>query len=326
MWRTVPVGGMAGGGPARPSPIFGTHILTLGRTNRPAPRCPMGVLNEGEGGGSGAAGGGSGAAGPPGGAAGRPGRGCYNRTMNVPAASGADADSSPLPRRARRLRAEVWIVLGLSLGQSALYAVVNIIARLTAETALRDQATAINPSRSPRPYLDLTYQLLAIGFALVPVALTLFLLSEPGRRATARIGLTLARPGRDLAVGTGLAALIGIPGLGLYALGRAVGVTVEVQAATLDAHWWAVPVLILAALKNALVEEVIAAGYLIERLEDLGWRPGATVAASAVLRGAYHLYQGIGPFFANIAMGVIFALYYRRRRRTMPLEIGRAHV
>ena len=67
---------------------------------------------------------------------------------------------------------------------------------------------------------------------------------------------------------------------------------------------------------------MIAAGYLIERLEDLGWRPGATVAASAVLRGAYHLYQGIGPFFANIAMGVIFALYYRRRRRTMPLVIA----
>lgn len=249
-----------------------------------------------------------------------------DRPPGIRTRSGADTAPGtaprPDPRRAGRLRAEVWIVLGLSLGQSALYAVVNIIARLTAETALRDQATAINPSRSPRPYLDLTYQLLAIGFALVPVALALFLLSEPGRRATVRIGLTLARPGRDLAVGAGLAALIGIPGLGLYALGRAVGVTVEVQAATLDTHWWAVPVLILAALKNALVEEVIAAGYLIERLEDLGWRPGATVAASAVLRGAYHLYQGIGPFFANIAMGVIFALYYRRRRRTMPLVIA----
>lgn len=247
--------------------------------------------------------------------------GCYNRCMSAPVPEPATG-AAPRARGLRRLRAEVWIVLGLSLGQSALYAVVNIVARLTAETPLRDQATAINPSRSPRPYLDLTYQLLAIGFALVPVALALFLLSEPGRRATARIGLTLARPGRDLAVGTGLAALIGIPGLGLYALGRAVGATVEVQAATLETHWWAVPVLILAALKNALLEEVVAAGYLIERLEDLGWRPAATVAASAVLRGAYHLYQGIGPFFANIAMGIVFALYYRRRRRTMPLVVA----
>ncbi|WP_152188800.1 CPBP family intramembrane glutamic endopeptidase [Georgenia satyanarayanai] len=222
----------------------------------------------------------------------------------------------------RRLRAEVWIVLGLSLGQSAVYAVVNLLARLTAETPLRDQATALNPSRSPRPYLDLTYQLLSLGFALVPVGLALLLLSEPGRRATTRIGLTLSRPGRDLAVGAGLAALIGIPGLGLYALGRALGVTVEVQAATLDATWWAVPVLVLAALKNALLEEVVAAGYLVERLEQLGWRAPSVVAASALLRGAYHLYQGIGPGLANVAMGVVFAEYYRRRRRTMPLVVA----
>jgi len=227
-----------------------------------------------------------------------------------------------VPRGRARLRAEVWIVLGLSLGQSAVYALVNIAARLTAPTPLRDQATALNPSRSPRPLLDLTYQLLSIGFALVPVVLALFLLSEPGRRATARIGLTGTRPGRDLAVGTGLAALIGIPGLALYALGRAVGITVEVQAATLDQYWWTVPVLILSALKNALVEEVIAAGYLVERLEDLGWRPAGVVAASALLRGAYHLYQGIGPGLANVAMGVIFAEYYRRRRRTMPLVVA----
>src|SRR5690606_8549154 len=130
---------------------------------------------------------------------------------------------------------------------------------------------------SPRPYLDLTYQLLGIGFALVPVALALFLLSEPGRRATARIGLDGTRPWRDLAAGTGLAALIGVPGLGLYLLGRALGVTVEVQASALAEHWWTVPVLVLAALKNALLEEVVVAGYLIERLEQLGWGPRAVV-------------------------------------------------
>ncbi|WP_127573623.1 CPBP family intramembrane glutamic endopeptidase [Georgenia faecalis] len=222
----------------------------------------------------------------------------------------------------RRLSAEVWIVLGLSVGQSAVYALVQIYARLTAETPLGAQSTALNPSRSPRPYLDLTYQLLNIGFSLVPVLLVLFLLSEPGRRATARIGLDRTRPVRDLGAGLALAALIGLPGLALYAAGRALGITVEIQAAALDSTWWAVPVLILAALRNGLLEEVIAVGYLIERLEQLGWRPAAVVAASALLRGAYHLYQGIGPFFGNVAMGVVFALYYLHRRRTMPLVVA----
>lgn len=225
-------------------------------------------------------------------------------------------------RPGRRLTAEVWIVLGLSLGASAVYAVVEIIARLTAETPLGEQAVAMNPSRSPRPLLDLTYQLLNIGFAVVPVALALYLLSAPGRSAVRRIGLDLDRPARTLGTGLGLAAVIGIPGLALYGAGRALGITVDVQAATLASYWWTVPVLVLAALQNSLLEEVVAVGYLMERLAELRWSPLAQVAASALLRGSYHLYQGIGPFVGNVVMGVVFAEYYRRRRRVMPLVVA----
>nr|WP_249669244.1 type II CAAX endopeptidase family protein [Cellulomonas hominis] len=216
----------------------------------------------------------------------------------------------------------MWIVLGLSLGRSGVYALVNIVARLTEGTPLAEQSATLNASRSPRPYLDLTYQLLSIGFALVPVALALYLLSANGRSAVRRIGLDGTRPGRDLGVGLGLAALIGLPGLGLYALGRVVGITVEVQAAALNAAWWTVPVLVLAALQNALLEEVVVVGYLMERLRDLRWRTPAVLAASALLRGSYHLYQGIGPFVGNVVMGLVFAEYYRRRRRTMPLVVA----
>ncbi|MCM0639467.1 CPBP family intramembrane glutamic endopeptidase [Cellulomonas wangsupingiae] len=223
---------------------------------------------------------------------------------------------------ARRLTAEIWIVLGLSLGKSAVYAVVSLVAKLTAGPPLAEQTTTLNPSRSPRPYLDLTYQLLSIGFALLPVALALYLLSAHGRSAVRRIGLDGARPWRDLGVGVGLAALIGIPGLGLYVVGRAIGITVEVQAAALNAAWWTVPVLILAALQNALLEEVIAVGYLMERLRELRWGTPAIIAASALLRGSYHLYQGWGAFVGNVVMGVVFAEYYRRRRRVMPLVVA----
>lgn len=222
----------------------------------------------------------------------------------------------------RRLTAEIWIVLGLSLGKSAVYAVVSLLAALTAGPALADQTTTLNASRSPRPWLDLTYQLLSIGFALVPVALALYLLSANGRSAVRRIGLDAARPVRDLGVGLGLAAVIGIPGLGLYVAGRALGVTVEVQAAALNAAWWTVPVLILSALQNALLEEVVAVGYLMERLRELRWSTPLVVAASALLRGSYHLYQGWGPFVGNVVMGVVFSLYYVRRRRVMPLVVA----
>ncbi|ADG76326.1 Abortive infection protein [Cellulomonas flavigena DSM 20109] len=222
----------------------------------------------------------------------------------------------------RRLGAEIWIVLGLSLGRSAVYAVVSLVAKLTAGPPLADQSTTLNPSQSPRPYLDLTYQLLSIGFALLPVALALYLLSANGRSAVRRIGLDGARPWRDLGVGLGLAGVIGIPGLGLYVAGRALGITVEVQASALNAAWWTIPVLVLAALQNALLEEVVAVGYLMERLREMRWGTPAIIAASALLRGAYHLYQGWGPFVGNVVMGVVFAEYYRRRRRVMPLVVA----
>ena len=41
------------------------------------------------------------------------------------------------------------------------------------------------------------------------------------------------------------------------------------QAAALNSAWWTIPMLLFAAMQNALLEEVIAVGYLMERLRDL---------------------------------------------------------
>jgi len=222
----------------------------------------------------------------------------------------------------RRITAEIWIVLGLSLGQSGVYAVISLIAKLTAGPPLAAQSTALNVSQSPRPLLDLTYQLVGIFFAVLPVALALYLLGGSGRAAMRRIGLTADRPWKDLRWGMGLAAAIGIPGLAFYALGRALGITVQVQASALYAHWWTIPVLVLSAAQNGLLEEVVAVGYLSEKLRELKWKGPAIVVASALLRGSYHLYQGWGPFFGNAVMGLVFAEYYRRTRRVAPLVVA----
>ena len=93
-----------------------------------------------------------------------------------------------LPSR-RRLRAEILIVLGLSLGKSGIYAIVKLAERYAAETPVRDQGTTINPSQSSIDIFDLIYQVLSITFALVPVALTLYLLSSNGNSAKRILGL-----------------------------------------------------------------------------------------------------------------------------------------
>ncbi|GAA3524378.1 CAAX amino protease [Aeromicrobium flavum] len=222
----------------------------------------------------------------------------------------------------RRLRAEVWIVLGLSLGQSAVYSVVSLVRKLS-QGPLRDSTASLNQSRDAVPWLDLTYQLLAIGFALVPVALALYLLSlDAAPPVLRRLGLDAGRPWRDVAFGAALAAVIGIPGLGVYFGGRALGVTAEIVTSPEDLYWWTVIVLVLSAIQNAVVEEVIVVGYLMTRLRQFGWGLPAVIAASALLRGGYHLYQGFGQFVGNAAMGVVFAWWFHRTGRVMPLVIA----
>ena len=227
-------------------------------------------------------------------------------------------------RRRRRLGAEIWIVLGLSLGRSAVYAVVQLVDRLTVGPPLAQQTATLNASQSSRPWLDLTYQLLSIGFALVPVALALYLLAAPdGLRATLRrIGFDAARPGRDLLAGLGLAAAIGLPGLGLYAAGRALGLSVHIATSGLGGIWWTVPVLVLSAVQNALIEEVVVVAFLMERLRALRWGTPAILVTSALLRGTYHLYQGPAMAVGNVAMGLLLGWFYLRWRRVMPLVVA----
>lgn len=265
----------------------------------------------------------------------------------APTGTGAPVGPAPEPELQRgRVAAEVLLVAALSLGRSGVYAVVQLIALATAAGGVAAGTATLNPSRNPRPYLDLTYQLLGIGFALVPVMLCLFLLAggTSGRgpllpevgRACRRIGLDLRRPGRDVLHGVGLAAVIGIPGLGLYWLGRQLGFTADIQASALNTLWWTVPVLVLSAVQNAVLEEVVVVAYLLDRLPRLGlrrprwlgrlspqaWTVVWVVAASSLLRGSYHLYQGYGPGFGNLVMGVVFALVYWRTRRVMPLVVA----
>lgn len=222
----------------------------------------------------------------------------------------------------RRLTWEVWLVLAVSVGQSAVYAVLALVRRLLAPVPLGAQAAQVNPSRDAVALWDIVYQVLSFFFGLALVALVVYLLWEPGANALRRMGLDFSRFGGDLGRGILLAAVIGLPGLALYAGGRAAGVTVAVVASPLDAAWWTVPLLLLAALRAGLTEEVVFIGYLFDRLRRFGWNWWAIILSTAALRGAYHAYQGIGAIVGNVVMGIVFGWCYRRWGRVMPLVVA----
>jgi membrane protease YdiL (CAAX protease family) len=230
----------------------------------------------------------------------------------------------PRPATPRLIGWEIFSVFSVSLGASALYALIQLIGSLTATKSLSKQHAVLNGSLAPgRPTLDLFLQLAGIAVAVAPVGLVCYLMVRAGE-SPSDIGFDTRRPRQDLLRGAALAALIGGAGLGLYLAAFHLGFNLNVVAESLPDVWWRIPVLVLAAAQNGLLEEVLVIGYLLRRLDQLGWKPYRAIVFSAVLRGSYHLYQGFGGFLGNAAMGVIFALCYRRWGRVMPLVIAHA--
>jgi membrane protease YdiL (CAAX protease family) len=220
-----------------------------------------------------------------------------------------------------RLKIEIAIVLALSLGQSAVYSMVSLFHSLLSPKGLGGSKVTLNQSLSSSPYFDLTYQLLGFLFGLAPVALTLYLLAGDSNPFN-RIGFSARPLIKNVWQGLALAAVIGIPGLGLYFAARSLGLSAQVVTSNLGAYWWTIPVLLLSALGAALLEEVVMVGYLFERLRELGRGKWATILISAAIRGSYHLYQGFGGFIGNFAMGIVFGWAYRKFGRLTPLVIA----
>jgi membrane protease YdiL (CAAX protease family) len=222
------------------------------------------------------------------------------------------------PQR-RALRIEVVIVLAVTFGMSAVTAVLQLIDSVL--RTLSKQTIPLNPKRSYFDLVDLGLNLASIAQLVAWGALGVYLLWRSGIGPD-RIGLGGWRWRADALGGVGLAALIGLPGLGLYIAARALGINATVVPSALDDTWWRIPVLILAAFANGWAEEVIVVAFLLTRLRQLRVNPVVALVCSSLLRGAYHLYQGFGAGLGNIAMGLVFGYVWRRTGRLWPLVIA----
>jgi membrane protease YdiL (CAAX protease family) len=217
------------------------------------------------------------------------------------------------------LQAEVWIVLAVTFGMSAITSALQLV-----DAVLRTLSKQRIPLIERRSYFDLVDLGLNIAYIAQLVAwglLALYLLwrSGVGPRSIGLGGFSLRS---DMLGGVGLAALIGIPGLGLYVVARWIGLSASVVPTTLTDTWWRIPVLVLAAFANGWAEEIIVVGYLMTRLRQFGLSDTRTLVLSSLLRGAYHLYQGFGAGLGNFVMGAVFGVVWRRTNRLWPLIVA----
>jgi membrane protease YdiL (CAAX protease family) len=213
---------------------------------------------------------------------------------------------------------ELWLVVMLSLGASAIYSLLSLLRKLTSEQGLAGSTTTINRPLAQEPWLDLLSQLASISLSLVPILLALYFLRQD------EISLGLKPRWKDLLHALGLAAAIGVPGIGLYFLALELGLTSTVVPSSLGEHFWTIPILLLAALRAGLLEEIIAVGFVTKKLKLIS--PTLTLVVliliSALFRASYHLYQGYSAFLGNFVMGLVFAYYFHKTGRVAPLVIA----
>jgi uncharacterized protein len=219
---------------------------------------------------------------------------------------------------------EVLAVLGVSLGLSGVYALLSYLrAELTVKGGIAaTTATVASGANTTREWLDIAYDLTGLVAGLMPVLLVLVLLSRDPRTAGFGIGLDRRPARKELLQGAGFAALIGIPGLVLVWVAHLLGVSAQLAVVDVPDTWYRVPLLLLQAAQNGALEEILVVGYLLTRLRQMGWSNGQALGASAMLRGSYHLYQGLGGFAGNLVMGFFFAWWFQRTRRVLPLVVA----
>ncbi len=240
--------------------------------------------------------------------------------MSVETDKGPDA-----PRTTERPGLELLAVLGVSYGMSGLYALLSFVRAqvvINRGVGFGGVATTVNQAgKTQYEWLDVLDRLADVLHGILPAFLALvLLLRSPGGRGLG-IGLDRLR-GRELAQGAGFALLIGVPGLAFVYFARELGLNAQLVVVDFPDVWYRIPVLVLDAFQDGAAEEIIVCAFVLTRLRQMGWTNSRALAAGAVLRGSYHLYQGFGAFFGNAAMGVIFGLLYRRWGRVMPLVIA----
>jgi len=166
------------------------------------------------------------------------------------------------------------------------------------------------------PAASLPFALLQQLFPFAAPVLVLYLLRHSGEGSGA-IGLDRRDWRADLALVLPVFLLVIVGGLvvpetllaGLGVKGLAPG------NGHLPTYYAAVSV--LSAVQAGVVEEIVVLGYLVHRLEQLGWRNWQVVTVAVLVRISYHLYYGWGVL-GFVVWATASVLVYQRYRRLAP--------
>lgn len=227
----------------------------------------------------------------------------------------------PLIGDRKALRWEIFLVLAITFGTAGVRAALRLLEAVADPTPLNEQTTTLNRSASTLAWLDPVFQIISSGvlFAWGGLAVFLLIRHQP-------VTLSWQLRARDWLHGVGLAAVIGLPGLAFYFGAVHLGVSRQVVPSGLAENSAQLPLLIFNSWANGFAEELVVVAWLASRLRQLSWAWPAVFAASSILRGSYHLYQGFSAGVGNIVMGIVYLWYFKKTGRIWPLVIGHGFI
>ena len=224
---------------------------------------------------------------------------------------GPQIDLQPLEPGAPSARTR-WIDLGLVL----LIAFADPI--VIAVFALFHPEYVASPTRYPG--LSVAYLILRHGTAF----LALWYVLSRQRRGIRSIGIDFRLSDPFKGIGLMILALILVAGLHFLvtSLDHVFGIVPDTRLVA-DKGWKDRSFAeLFHNVSSPIFEEVLVRGYLMTEMIELGKPVALAIAASVILQTSYHVYYGLGRAVALSGVFIVFAAYFAKSRRLMPVILA----
>jgi membrane protease YdiL (CAAX protease family) len=229
------------------------------------------------------------------------------------------------PRERRLLGWELLVVLGIfPLASGVVPGLIGLVSGWLSDGTAEGSYYLV--SLPDHVALSLPLDLLDQLVDVMPAVLVAYLLTRSGE-GLAGIGLDRSRLTSD----AGLLFLVMIlaylgPMLAGKGLLEAVGLEQFTLASRTDTVTEPMVYLLVVgagAVVAGVVEELVVLGYLVHRLEQLGWRASRIVAVAVLVRVSFHVYYGPGLVWVAL-WAAASVLLYLRVRRLLPFVVVHA--
>ena len=215
------------------------------------------------------------------------------------------------PTTRRSLVWETWVVMVAFLVPG----IAGAIVALTEQINGSGPVTRF-PNLARNPLVNMVVGILTYLAVAAPVPVALYLLSRTGQKPRA-LGLAVPSFVKDVWPACGLIlASLGSNFLLAIVLSPILvhdkGLVVSTPIGRVPAYYVVYGLAVSAT--TAVTEECLVNGYLLIRLEQLGWTPTRALILSLVLRTSYHVYYGVG-FLLTVPFGYFVTRSFQKNRR-----------